>query len=60
MLAMPRLSGSAAALIAALASYRPLPNPPRRAEATRRADRNADARRAARRDDRSAGRKQRN
>jgi hypothetical protein len=30
MLAMPRLTGSAAAFIAALASYRPLPNPPRR------------------------------
>jgi len=30
MLAMPKLAGSAAAFIAALASYSPLPNPPRR------------------------------
>ncbi len=30
MLAMQRLSGSAAAFIAALASYRPMPSPPRR------------------------------
>jgi hypothetical protein len=36
MLAMSRLPGSAAAFIAALASYRPMPNPP---AAQARADR---------------------
>ncbi len=52
MPAMPRLSGSAAALIAALASYRPMPSPSRhpadaefaRAQAERRAARKALAR----------------
>jgi len=42
MLAMPRLSGSAAALIAALASYRPMPHPP----AQRRAGRDLPKRKA--------------
>ncbi len=42
MLTMPRLPGSAAAFIAALASYRPLPNtPPRDGEG--RGDRRAVA-----------------
>jgi hypothetical protein len=38
-LPMPRLRGSAAALIAALASYRPMPHPPRRGSDGARADR---------------------
>ena len=59
MLAVPRLSGSAAALIAALASYRPMPNPPRRGEGTKGADRAPTARQVARKANRSAGRKQR-
>ena len=45
MLTMPRLPGSAAAFIAALASYRPMPNPPRR-EGEARGDRRAAAARS--------------
>lgn len=45
MLAMNRLPGSAAAWIAALASYRPMPNPPPRQLRVARGDRPAVTRR---------------
>lgn len=60
MLAMPRLTGSAAAFIAALASYRPLPNPPRRATGRvdrQRPDARADEKALARAARRSARRR---
>jgi hypothetical protein len=47
MLAMSRLPGSAAAFIAALASYRPMPHPPARPDTTARGERPSVRRREA-------------
>lgn len=47
MLAMTRLPGSAAAFIAALASYRPMPHPPARPDAAPRGERPSVRRRTA-------------